>query len=172
MRKIALYTYYLILRGLPHSTVPFFGPLSEKARYICCRMVFKQCGANVNIGKNARFGDGKDIVIGYKSGIGINAKVPNNLIMGDNIMMGENVTIFGSNHAFERTDVPMMKQGYKKYPPVVIEDDVWIGNNVIILAGRTIKKGSIIAAGTVLTKDFPEYSIVGGNPSKFIKSRI
>ncbi len=171
MRKIALYAYYLIARGLPHSTVPFFGPLSEKIRYLCCRKVFKECGSNVNIGKNARFGDGKNIIIGYKSGIGINAKVPNNLIMGDNIMMGENVTIFGSNHAFDRTDIPMIKQGYKKYPPVVIEDDVWIGNNVIILPGRIIKRGSIIAAGTVLNKDYPEYSIIGGNPSKLIKSR-
>lgn len=172
LKKISLYTYYIILKRLPHSTVPFFGPISEKLRYICCKQVFKKCGVNVNIGKNARFGNGKDIIIGNKSGIGINAKVPNNLIIGENVMMGQDVTIFGSNHAFDRTDIPMMKQGYKKYPPVVIEDDVWIGNNVIILAGRTIKKGSIIAAGTVLTKDYPEYSIVGGNPSTLIKSRI
>lgn len=172
IRKIALVTYYLILKHLPHSTVPVFGPFSERLRYMCCRNIFKKCGKNVNIGKNARFGNGKNIEIGYKSGIGINAKVPSNIIIGDNVMMGENVTIFGSNHAFDRTDIPMIKQGYKVAPPMIIEDDVWIGNNVIILAGRKISKGSIIAAGTVLTKDFPEYSIVGGNPSKLLKSRL
>lgn len=172
LKKIALFTYYLFLKHFPHSTIPFFGPMSERLRYLCCKHIFEKCGKGVNIGKNARFGNGKYIKIGYKSGIGINAKVPNNLIIGDNVMMGENVTIFGSNHAFDRTDIPMIKQGYKKYPPVEIEDDVWIGNNVIILAGRKIRKGSIVAAGTVLTKDFPEYSIIGGNPSKLLKSRL
>lgn len=171
-RKLALFTYYLILKRLPHSTFPLFGPMSEKLRYVFCRHIFKSCGKNVNIGQNARFGNGKNIVIGYNSGIGINAKVPNNIIIGEHVMMGENVTVFGSNHAFDRIDIPMTKQGFKTYPPVVIEDDVWIGNNSIILAGRTIKKGSIIAAGTVLTKDFPEYSIIGGNPSRLLKSRL
>ena len=57
------------------------------------------------------------------------------------------------------------------YPPVVIEDDVWIGGHVIINAGRRIRKGTIIAAGSVVTKDFPEYSIIGGNPVKLIKIR-
>ncbi|WP_395632343.1 acyltransferase [Flavobacterium sp.] len=172
IRKLALITYYLILKRLPNSTFPFFGPVSEKLRYSCCRHIFKECGKNVNIGQNARFGTGKNIVIGYNSGIGINAKVPDNIIIGEHVMMGENVTVFGSNHAFERTDIPMTKQGFKTYPPVVIEDDVWIGNNSIILAGRIIKKGSIVAAGTVLTKDFPEYSIIGGNPSRLLKSRL
>lgn len=87
-------------------------------------------------------------------------------------MMGPDVTIYGSNHAYDRTDIPMTQQGFKKYPPVVIEDDVWIGGHVIINAGRTIKKGSIVAAGSVVTKDFPEYSIIGGNPAKLIKIRI
>ncbi|MEN9571749.1 MAG: hypothetical protein RL172_2980 [Bacteroidota bacterium] len=101
----------------------------------------------------------------------MNAVVPGNIIIGSNVMMGVSVTIFGSNHAFDRTDIPMIEQGYKSYPPVIIEDDVWIGNNVIVLPGRIIKEGTIIAAGTVLTKDYPAYSIVGGNPSRLIKSR-
>jgi len=172
IRKLSLIIYYLILKRLPNSTFPLFGPMSEKLRYSCCKYIFKQCGKNVNIGQNARFGTGKNIIIGYNSGIGINAKVPDNIIIGEHVMMGENVTVFGSNHAFDRIDIPMTKQGFKTYPPVVIEDDVWIGNNTIILPGRTLKKGSIVAAGTVLTKDFPEYSIIGGNPSRLLKSRL
>ena len=65
----------------------------------------------------------------------------------------------------------MTTQGVTNKEPVVIEDDVWIGRGVYIMPGKKIKKGSIVAAGTVLTKNFPEYSIIGGNPSKFIKSR-
>ena len=117
LRKIALFSYYLLLKRLPHSTFPIFGPLSEKLRYYCCKNIFKTCGKNVNVGKNARFGNGKDIIIGFNSGIGINAKIPNNIIIGDNVMMGENIFIFGSNHAYDRIDIPMTKQGTKKYPP-------------------------------------------------------
>jgi maltose O-acetyltransferase len=87
-------------------------------------------------------------------------------------MMGPHVTINGANHNFERTDIPMRKQGVKKYPPVVIEDDVWIGSHVIIMPGLIIKKGTIIGAGAIVTKDFPAYSVIGGNPAKLIKSRL
>ena len=170
-RNFALYTYYLFLKRLPHSTVPFLGPLCEKIRYRFGRHIFKECGKKVNIGQNARFGNGRNICIGENSSIGINAKVPNDIIIGKNVMMGLNVTIFSSNHEFSRTDIPMCAQGFKKYPPVVIEDDVWIGTSAIVMPGRIIKEGTIIAAGSVLTKDFPAYSIVGGNPAKFIKSR-
>ena len=86
-------------------------------------------------------------------------------------MMGPNCYILPHNHAFDRTDIPMWRQGVAEKKQTIIEDDVWIGRDVTMTPGRTIKKGSIIAACTVLTKDFPEYSIVGGNPSKLIKSR-
>ena len=87
-------------------------------------------------------------------------------------MMAPNVYIFSVNHEFGRTDLPMCKQGCTKSKQTIIEDDVWIGRNVMMTPGHTILKGSIIGAGCVLTKDFPEYSIVGGSPSKLIKSRI
>lgn len=64
-----------------------------------------------------------------------------------------------------------MASGHCGKKQTIIEDDAWIGRDVTMTPGRTIKKGSIIAACTMLTKDFPEYSIVGGNPSKLIKSR-
>ena len=86
-------------------------------------------------------------------------------------MMGPDVTILDRNHKFDRTDIPIGRQGNTERKPTVIEDDVWIGCQVLIMPGRRIRKGSIIAGGCVLCKDFPEYSIVGGNPSKLIRSR-
>jgi acetyltransferase-like isoleucine patch superfamily enzyme len=56
--------------------------------------------------------------------------------------------------------------------PIVIEDDVWIGTNSIILSGVTIAQGTIIAAGSVVTKSTEPYSIIGGNPAKLIKKRF
>lgn len=99
-------------------------------------------------------------------------KVLNNIVIGEDVMMGLNVTIFGSNYVYDTKDVSMHKQGMKNYPAVVIEDDVWIGSNVKIMPSLKIAKGTIIGAGAVLTKNFPEYSIVGGNPAIFIKSRL
>jgi acetyltransferase-like isoleucine patch superfamily enzyme len=54
---------------------------------------------------------------------------------------------------------------------VVIEDDVWLGYNVIVLPGVTIGKGSVIGAGSVVSKDIPPYSIAIGNPARVIKKR-
>ena len=65
----------------------------------------------------------------------------------------------------------MRLQGYKEYPPVRIEDDVWIGARAIILAGITIGKGAIIGAGAVVTKDVSPYAICVGNPARVIKYR-
>lgn len=172
MKYFFLFIYYLILRNLPHSTVPYLGPISEYLRYNCCKRIFKKCGKKVNIGSKARFGKGFDIEIGDYSGIGINARVPGNIKIGDYVMMAPNVTIINSNHLFDDIDKPMIMQGVKSYQEIIIEDDVWIGNNVIVLPGRRIRKGTIVAAGSVLTKDFPEYSIVGGNPARLIKSRV
>ena len=166
-----LFLYYTIFRHLPHSTIPIVGSINEYLRYQVCRRIFKKCGKKVNIGSKARFGNGFNIEIGDYSGIGINARVPSNIIIGSYVMMAPNVTIINSNHVYDSIVIPMMMQGYKTYKPIVIDDDVWIGNNVIILPGRKINKGSIIAAGSVLTKDFPEYSIVGGNPAKLLKIR-
>lgn len=55
---------------------------------------------------------------------------------------------------------------------IVVEDDVWIGQNAIILSGVHIGRGAIVAAGAVVTKDVPDYAIVGGNPAKVIKYRF
>lgn len=68
-------------------------------------------------------------------------------------------------------NVPMAMQGLENLP-VTVGDDVWIGSRVMILPGVKIGKGSIIGAGAVVTKDIPEYSIVGGVPAKLIRSRL
>lgn len=148
------------------------GPFSKKMRYLCCKNFFRTCGQHVNIDRNVSFGTGFGLEIGDNSGIGKNGSVPSNLKIGRDVMIGPDIKIFASNHKFENINIPIRMQG--STPPLVttIEDDVWIGANVLILPGRTIRKGSIIAAGTVLTKDFPEYSIAGGNPSRLIRSRL
>lgn len=134
-------------------------------------MIFKKIGKNVNVERLASFGSGVNIEIGDNSGLGINCDIPNNTIIGADVMMGPNVCILPFNHRHDRTDIPMIQQGFTDKVATVIEDDVWIGRNVQMTPGLHIEKGSIIAMGCVLTKDVPSYSIVGGCPGKIIKKR-
>ena len=86
-------------------------------------------------------------------------------------MISPRVSIFAENHDFDNPNIIMKEQGVtKKF--VKIEDDCWIAANSIILAGVTIGKGSVIAAGSVVTKDVPAYSVVAGVPAEIIKSRV
>ncbi len=171
MKFIRLVLYYLFFRNLPGPTFPYMGPFFEWLRYRLCRGIFKSCGKKVNIATNAKFGNGYKIEIGDYSGIGMNCKVPSDIFIGNYVMMGPNVTIYNAKHNYDRTDIPMLMQGVSISERTIIEDDVWIGGHVIILPGRIIKKGTIIGAGSVVTKDFPEYSIIGGNPAKLIGTR-
>ena len=163
---LCLALYYGLAQYLPS------GKAGRKIRYAVCRHIFARCGKNVNIERRAYFGSGRNIQIGDNSGLGIRCHVPSNTQIGDNVMMGPNCHILAQNHRFDRTDIPMIKQGFSAAPPTIIEDDVWIGRDVLMTPGRHIRQGSIVAAGCVLCKDFPEYSIIGGNPSKLIKSRL
>lgn len=85
--------------------------------------------------------------------------------------MGPDVLIITQNHRFDQLDLPMWRQGFSPSEPVIIGNDVWVGTRAIILPGVTISKGAIIGAGAVVTKDVPEYAIVGGNPARLIKYR-
>lgn len=167
---VSLALYYLFAQYLPTSYSWCSG---KRMRYFLCKRIFKYCGANVNIERKAHFGSGRNVEIGDDSGLGVNCNVPSNIKIGNNVMMGPNCFVIKYNHAFNRTDIPMNKQGFQTSENVqtIIEDDVWIGMNVLMTPGRHIKTGSIIGAGCLLCKDFPEYSIIGGNPSKLIRSR-
>jgi maltose O-acetyltransferase len=151
--------------------MPIVGKICRKLRYACCKKIFKFCGKNANIERKAFFGNGLNICIGENSSLGVNSHVPDNIQIGDNVMMAENCYILSRNHKFDRTDIPMIFQGATEKMLTIIEGDVWIGRNVLFTPGRMVRKGSIVAAGCVLSKNFPEYSIIAGNPCRLIKSR-
>lgn len=86
--------------------------------------------------------------------------------------MGPDVMIYPSSHLFEKKDLLIREQGYENPKQVIIEDDVWIGARVIILGGIRIKKGAVIGAGSVVTKDVEPFTVVAGAPARKIKERI
>lgn len=161
--------YYFFARHLPGSDTPY-SMGSKRVRRFFAKRCFSHMGKNVNIENKAFFGSGRDIEIGDNSSIGINARVSGPLSIGNEVMMAPNVSIYTQNHESENIYRPMRFQTAPK-KKVTIGDDVWIGANAIILPGVTIGKGSIIAAGSVVTKDVAPFSVVGGNPAKLIKER-
>ena len=170
--NIGMILWYLLARYLPKSTFPVMGKLFKRVRYFCAKLIFESVESNVNLENMAYFGRGDKIRIGENSGIGTRCRVPSNIEIGKNVMMAEEVTILVVNHEFSRLDIPMIDQGVKNRTKLEIEDDVWIGTRAIVLPQVTkIGKGAIIGAGTVLTRNVPPYSIVGGNPSRMSKKR-
>ena len=90
----------------------------------------------------------------------------NTITIGDHVMIGPSVQIAAACHPLESEK---RRQGIEFSKPVVIMDDVWIGAAAIILPGVTIGEGSVIGAGSVVTKDVPRNVVVAGNPAKIIK---
>ena len=162
---ICLVLYYSIGQYLPSNR---FG---KSVRTFLCKRIFKKCGNHVNIERRAWFGSGTNVELGDYSGIGINCHIPSDTIIGKYVMMGPNCFILDVNHDVSDTSKPMCFQGMAARKTTIIEDDVWIGRDVKMTPGRHISRGSIIAMACVLTKDFPEYRIIGWNPSKIIRSR-
>lgn len=137
-------------------------------------------GDRVTVGKfaiirpsNVYGGDiGEGLKVGNNSNIGPYAYIgcSGYIEIGNNVMMGPRVGIYAENHVFSRTDIPMKEQGVERRF-VKIEDDVWIASNSVILAGVTIGRGSVVAAGSVVTRDVPPYSVVAGSPAVIIRNR-
>ena len=167
-RKLLVSTYshiWNIIFGLI-ELLPFI------MRYPLYKFMFNKLGSNVHIdfktyfrypsqisiGSNVSINRGCSFYAGYKIK---EAKI----ILKDNIAIGPEVTFFAAGH--DSNDINLKDTG----APITIESFVWIGGKSIILQGITIGEGAVIAAGSIVTKDVEPYTIVGGNPAKFIKKR-
>lgn len=110
------------------------------------------------------------ISIGDNTTINRNTNILSQVRIGANVSIAPNVTIVGANHIFADSRKTIKSQGSSS-KGIVIEDDVWIATNTSILDGVTIGKGSVVAAGAVVNKDVPPYSVVAGVPARVIKNR-
>lgn len=132
-------------------------------------------GRGVMIRPSSYYGNdlGKGLVIGEHSSIGPHGYVgcSGKITIGKNVMFGPKCSLFAENHNFSNTECSIKSQGVNQ-KGITIEDDCWIGSNVVILDGVTIGKGSVIGAGALITKDIPPGSIVMDKRHKIMHSRL
>jgi acetyltransferase-like isoleucine patch superfamily enzyme len=115
-----------------------------------------------------------EIIIGNNIWIGEDCHITaiNKIQIGDNALIGKKVTITDNSHGkceYDLLEIPPNSRPLYSKGPVIIEDNVWIGDKVTILPGVKIGKNSIIGANSVVTKDVDENCVVGGNPAKILK---
>ena len=137
----------------------------------------------VNIGSNCTIQDGVDLRIGFpfkeQNLINIGSRTfigrcceincSSTVSIGNDCLIASNTSIVDVAHEILPAGQLLNSTCFDR--PIIIEDDVWIGTHCVILNGVTIGKGSVIAAGAVVTKSVPSYEIWGGVPARFIKRR-
>ncbi len=109
-----------------------------------------------------------DLIIGDNTLVGMSNVLIGPVTIGNNVILAQNVVVSGLNHEYKDISIPIKDQPVTT-ALITIEDDCWIAANVVITAGVTIGKHSVVAAGSVVTKDVPPYSVAAGNPARIIK---
>ncbi len=110
-----------------------------------------------------------DIYIGNHTRIGLHNTIIGPVSIGNHVNLAQGVVVSGLNHNFQDSNKRIDEQGVST-SLVTINDDVWIGANSVITAGVSIGRHSVVAAGSVVTKDVPDYTVVAGCPAKVIRT--
>ena len=142
------------------------------------------CGKNPKISMQGTIGFPELIDIGDNFILGnyahITAASSKGIFIGSNVSISRGSYLHASNHNIDNENLNIMDQGtytseieYKnRVYSVIIEDNVWIGSNVVILSGTFLESGCVVASGSIVSGRFKKDSVIGGNPSRFIKKRF
>jgi len=165
--------YIFIGKHLPGEELPeVFRDLFSNCRvFLLKKWAFKDVGQNVGCNEDVSIFGNKSINGGSHWGFGKGCRIfaTGGLTIGNCVMIAAHVTIITSNHRYVTQF--SNENNYDELNPIIIKDDVWIGERAIILPGVTIGRGAIVGAGAIVTKDVPDYAVVGGNPAKVLKYR-
>lgn len=154
---------------------------ARKVRRRLLMLLLRPCFRRV--GRNFRFDPdghytfatisvGDDVFVG--PGAYLNSPL-STISIGDGVMIGPDVMMIGGNHNISEAGVPMCEVHHKRPTddqPIRVESDVWIGARVTILKNVVIGRGSVIAAGSVVTRDVPPFVIAAGVPARVIRARF
>jgi acetyltransferase-like isoleucine patch superfamily enzyme len=143
---------------------------------------FLEYGSNLHVGRGTRLWAPNALMIGSHVYIGKQVHIEANCEIGDYCLIANRVSIIGRNdHDFTAVGFPMRYApwiGSKRFPSqhidakAVVGSDVWLGYGAVVMTGVNIGRGSVVAAGSVVTKDIPPYSIAAGVPAKVVAQRF
>lgn len=115
-----------------------------------------------------------DVVIGERSFVNSGTVIysGNGVVIGKAVLIAANCTLAATNHAFNDRSRPIALQGFQpSRGGIIVEDDVWIGANTVVLDGAIIRRGVVIAAGSVVRGELAAYGVYGGTPARLLKER-
>lgn len=167
LRKFNYLIYLIFLRYTPEIYRPYALFFPAIRRYFVSSFINK-CGKGIRVKRNADIS--MFIEIGNFSELGTRCIIQSNTRIGDYVIMGPDVKIYTKNHEYQDLSKPIAYQPITN-EKVIVGNDVWLGANVIITPGVTIGNHVVVAAGAVVTKNVPDYAVVGGVPAKVIKYR-
>lgn len=138
-------------------------------RYVLFKNIAKACGSNVIIFTGVIFDAPEMMEVGDNVSINPYCYLAGEISIGNDVAIAHTTAIHSANHSWDDKYLPI------HYNPVVsrrviIEDDVWVGCNVVILSDVRIGNRSVVAAGAVVTKSWGSHCIIGGNPAVVIKT--
>ena len=148
---------------------------NKYSRKIYTYYTYKKCGSvGKDLNVNGKIeGVGSNVIIGdyCNFNYGVIFLGSGKITFGNYFHSGRGLTIITSNHDYDSgTAIPYSK-GHSIDMDVTIKDFVWLGHNVIILQGVTIGEGAVVAAGSIVSKNVPDFAVVGGIPAKVLKYR-
>lgn len=115
---------------------------------------------NVTIGSRCYLNSGVVIYSGH------------GVTLGKGVLVAANTTFAATNHAYERRDMTIIEQRFMpSRGGIVVEDDCWIGANCVLLDGTILRRGCVVAAGTIVRGEWPAYAVIGGQPAAILKYR-
>ena len=170
MHKLTLIIYYLFIQKLPHSRL-WGGFNSLRRSFVAKGLGIMPNDSNSKFENGIYISDARQLKIGKYVRINEHVFLQGKITIGDYVMIAPYAALYTNTHEHANVNTPMVMQGDTTTEEIVVENNAWIGRNVVILPGITIGEGAIVGANSVVTKDVTPYTVVGGVPAKVIKKR-
>lgn len=148
-------------------------PFHNRFKAFFLRIMGAQVGSNLVVYQGVWIDHPKGLTIGSNGDLSKDVIITTGgrVSIGNDVLIGYGAKILSSNHIIPKDRSMLLRLSGHKRKPIIIQDNVWICANCVILPGIKIGTGSVVAAGAVVTKDIPPYSVYGGVPAKLLWER-